>query len=161
MGERVVIRLAGEPEGKGRPRFNRQTGRAYTPAATQKYESALRYVAQDAMGERKPLEGPLKVVVVACLPIPASWSKKKQREAQMRILRPTGRPDVDNLVKMIDACNDIVWRDDSQIVDCLVRKFYSDTPELVITVESAPVPLLEARKDVGAPQPELALELSP
>lgn len=30
----MVIYKAGEPVGKGRPRFSRKTGRVYTPSAT-------------------------------------------------------------------------------------------------------------------------------
>ncbi|MCJ2128697.1 RusA family crossover junction endodeoxyribonuclease, partial [Methylobacterium sp. E-045] len=40
-----------------------------------------------------------------------------------------------NIGKICDALNEVVWGDDSTVVDGIVRKFYSDNPELVITVQ--------------------------
>lgn len=136
----VTIRLAGMPEGKGRPRFVRQTGRAYTPEKTARYESELRIAAQDAMGSRKPYEGSLAVKVVAAMPVPASWSGVKQRRALAGDIRPTGRPDADNLLKALDAFNSLVFRDDAQIVDAHVIKRYSERPGLTIEVYTAGAP---------------------
>ena len=133
----IVIRLAGEPEGKGRPRFARATGRAFTPAATRAYEAALRYAAQTAMNGRPPVDGPLAVTLTAFMPVPASWSKKKQAAALDGELWPVGKPDADNLLKTIDALNEVVWRDDKQAVIATVVKTYSARPELRIVVRLA------------------------
>lgn len=130
----IRIRLAGCPRGKGRPRFMRSTGHAFTPAPTRSYESALRYAAQEAMQGRPPLDGALAVVVYARMPVPASWSLKKRISAFTGMLRPTTKPDVDNVLKTVDSLNQVVWRDDKQVVDAHVIKSYSDTPELVIEV---------------------------
>jgi hypothetical protein len=53
----VTIRLAGEPNGKGRPRISTRNGmvRAYTPEKTRNYSAALRMAAQVAMGGRSSL----------------------------------------------------------------------------------------------------------
>lgn len=130
----ITIELAGEPKGKGRPRFARATGHTYTPAATRSYEAALRYAAQEAMAGKPPLEGALSLRVEAYLPIPASWSKRKQLRASMILIRPTTKPDFDNLMKPLDALNKVVWRDDSQIVTVSFAKFYSERPRLVVGV---------------------------
>lgn len=130
----IIIRLAGEPKGKARPRFSRASGRAFTPAHTAKYEAALRVAAQDAMGERAPLTEALAVTVIAALPIAASWSKVKQQRARDGLIRPTKRPDVDNFAKSLDGLNEVVFRDDAQIVELTVRKVFSDKPELRIEV---------------------------
>lgn len=130
----VSIRLAGEPQGKGRPRFVRQTGRVYTPAKTERYESELRLAAQDAMGRRVPYEGALAVTVRADMPIPQSWSGKKQRLAADGLLHPTKKPDADNFAKGLDALNSIVFRDDAQVVDLRVVKRYSTRPAMTIEV---------------------------
>ncbi len=134
----IVVRLAGEPEGKGRPRFARATGRAYTPANTRKYEAALRFAAQEAMGERAPLEGALFVTVTARLPVPASWSGKKQRAALAGDIWPLAGRDVDNYGKAAaDALNTVVYRDDKQIVALTVVKVYGEKPEMRIVVRPA------------------------
>jgi Holliday junction resolvase RusA-like endonuclease len=159
MSEKLVIRIAGEPRGKERPKFRnvrtrdgREFIQTYTGQQTQKFEAHLKLAAQDAMGDRRLFEGPLRVCVFAFRSIPASWSKKAQNEARLRIRRPTTTPDADNLMKMLDALNKVVWVDDSQIVDATIRKFYSDTPELVVTVEHAPVPMLETSAAPSAPE---------
>lgn len=130
----IVVELAGEPVAKGRPKFGR--GHAYTPQRTRNYETDLQWRAKQAMRGRMMLEGALKVDVLAAFPVPRSWSKIKQARALAGILRPTGRPDADNVLKSAgDALNGIVWRDDSQIVSATITKRYSDRPRLRIEVE--------------------------
>jgi hypothetical protein len=48
----IVIEPAGSPKGKGRLRFSRRSGTAYTPAETRSYESRLKYAGQIAMDGR-------------------------------------------------------------------------------------------------------------
>lgn len=129
----VAITLAGEPIAKGRPRATR-TGILFTPQRTRHYEAMLRSQAAAEMGSRSPFEGCVSVRLEAHIAVPASWSGKKQRLALAGLLRPMTRPDVDNYLKCVDSCNGIVWRDDKQIVEACVAKFYSDRPRLVLTV---------------------------
>lgn len=133
----IVITLAGEPKGKGRPRFVRSTGHAYTPAQTRSYETMLRLAAQEVMAGRIPVDGPLEVEVLACMPIPVSWPKGKRAGAIAGTVKPTSRPDCDNLVKMLDSFNEVVWRDDKQVVSCRVAKIYSEKPCLRVEVRAA------------------------
>lgn len=133
----IFISLSGEPKGKGRPRFG--NGRAFTPAATKSYEGVLRLEAQNVMGTRPPLEGPLSIVVSMFMPIPKSWSKRKRADALSGVLRPIVKPDWDNGAKMTDALNEVVWRDDSQVVDGRVIKRYSDRPRLEISIREVDV----------------------
>lgn len=52
----------------------------------------------------------------------------------MRLDRRT-RPDTDNYIKgILDALNGIVVKDDSQIVNIVAQKFYSDTPRIEVVV---------------------------
>lgn len=131
----VVIELPGIPKGKGRPRFSRALGVAYTPEPTRSYEGALKFAARQAMGDRLPLEGPLAVYMEARMPIPASWSKAKRAAALSGELLPETKPDADNLLKVLDALNQVVFVDDKQAADCRVVKVYSDRPGLRIEVE--------------------------
>ena len=56
-----------------------------------------------------------------------------------RLIRPIRKPDWDNVGKIIcDALNGIAYRDDAQIVDALVRKFYSDTPRVIVEISDIP-----------------------
>ena len=128
----IIIRLPGPPRGKGRPRFT--AGRwVYTDAATAAYEKALGYQARMAW-KGEPITGPLAVRVVANMPIPKSWSKSKQFDARTGQLAHTTKPDADNILKILDALNGIVWIDDAQITMASVEKRYSAQPELVVIV---------------------------
>ncbi len=56
----VLFIVAGEPVPKGRPRFNRATGKPYTPRETVAYEDM---VATYAMKQGQRFEGPVSVTV--------------------------------------------------------------------------------------------------
>lgn len=129
----LQIVLLGQPRGKERPRGTRD-GHFYTPAKTRSYEAALKYAAIEVMGDRAPLDGPLSVDIVVKVPIPQSWPKKRRQAAIDGEIWPTGRPDLDNIMKHVDACNLVVWVDDAQIVDARMRKIYSEKPGLWIRV---------------------------
>lgn len=136
MGNTAIrIVVAGAPRGKQRPRFVRATGHAFTPQETRSYEAVLQLAAQQAMRGRPLLEGPVSVQISAGFPIPASWSIKRKDKAVRGLERPTVKPDADNIVKIAgDALNQIVWRDDRQIVECGIGKHYSVSPSLIIEV---------------------------
>jgi Holliday junction resolvase RusA-like endonuclease len=134
-GGPIVITLAGVPTGKGRPRFVKATARAYTPEKTRSYEDSLRLMGQVAMTGRSLIDGPVAIWINADFPVPASWSKKKRAAALIGSVRPCGKPDFDNLAKVCgDALNQIVWRDDSQIVEASITKRYSDKPSFTVKI---------------------------
>ena len=73
--------------------------------------------------------------LLARYPIPQSWSKKKQESARKNEIKPTLRPDLDNIEKLcLDSMNFIVWKDDAQIVRLYAEKQYSETPNVEIYV---------------------------
>lgn len=121
----VSFTIPGRVKGKGRPKFARRGAfvHAYTPAETANSEAMVRSLAADAMAGRAPFQGPLILDVALVLNTPASWSKKKRAAA----LYVTGKPDIDNIAKLIgDALNGIVWSDDSQLCDLHFQRRYLD-----------------------------------
>ena len=69
----------------------------------------------------------MHVDITFYLGIPVSWTKEKRMLAAQDKIRPTGRPDVDNLVKSVtDAVLGLLWVDDSIITDLTARKRYTD-----------------------------------
>lgn len=83
-------------------------------------------------------ETPLDVRITAYYSIPKSASKKKAQAMRDRRIRPMKKPDFDNIGKIVcDALNDIAYHDDAQIVDAQVRKFFSDDPKAVVTIQEA------------------------
>ena len=146
MSDTITIRLPGAPRGKGRHRARAiavpgqgPRVRTHSDPKTVAYEGALRLAAGVVMAGRPLLSGPLHVAIFAYMPIPASFSKRKRRDAIEGLLRPTTKPDWDNIAKVTDALNHIVWNDDAAVVDGCVRKFYGAVPELVILVSALDV----------------------
>ncbi len=133
----VTVIVLGSPVGKGRPRFTRKTGHAYTPEKTRRYEDILRFAAQQEMKGRAPDEGPIAVKVIARFPVPASWSRKRRLMALAGDLMPTKKPDADNLLKGLDSFNEVVWKDDAQIIRAEIVKRYDAIPALVVEVRAA------------------------
>lgn len=67
--------------------------------------------------------------------IPKSFSKKKHDLALGGYIRPTVKPDCDNIAKNInDAMNGIVFPDDKQIVCLTVRKWYAEIEKVEIRI---------------------------
>jgi len=127
----ITITLPGEPRGKGRT-----IGRMHNvlPAKTKAYQDALAWAGKAEMAGKPLFDGPLAVVVLAAMAIPPSWSKKKQQAAIRGEIYPTGVPDLDNIMKCLDAFNGVVWRDDATVVNATISKRYSVDPCLLITV---------------------------
>lgn len=143
MSDSVTIRLPGAPRGKGRHRAQlvQRAGQkprihSHPDQKTEIYEGALRVAAGIAMRGRPLLTGNLDCTIFAFFPIPASWSKAKRAAAIARTVRPGVKPDWDNIAKVTDALNKVVWADDAAVVDGTVRKFYGEKPELVIVVRA-------------------------
>jgi len=131
----IQVRIPGEIRGKGRPRFG--NGRTYTPQATRNAEAWVRACAAQAW-PAAPLDGALSVTLEIGVAVPRSWTKKRQADALEGLILPTGKPDLDNQLKMVgDACNGILWRDDAQIVTATVSRRYAETPAALLTVLEA------------------------
>jgi len=132
----ILIRIDGQPIGKGRPRFG--NGRTYTPKRTRDYEARIAQAAQQEVRDSGWIcsEAPVEMEVLAQFEIPKSWTKLKQRTAEQGNIMPA-RPDIDNVAKAaLDALNGIVYADDSQVCKLDVRKRYG-LPMLVILVRIA------------------------
>ncbi|WP_045905966.1 RusA family crossover junction endodeoxyribonuclease [Clostridium botulinum] len=131
----MKIIIPGEPKGKARPRMSTKTGIAYTPKKTIEYENWVKecYILTK---DRKRLEGPVRADMKVFYSIPKSTSKKKREEMIKGNLRPTKKPDADNIVKIIlDSLNTIAYDDDKQIVDCWIEKWYGEEPRVELVLE--------------------------
>jgi Holliday junction resolvase RusA-like endonuclease len=135
----ITIIIPGEPVAKGRGRsFLARSGiRVFTPAKTRAWETHAGLCARGAMAGLEPLSGPLWCSISAYIGIPASWPAWKRNAALEGEILPTGKPDMSNIGKAAeDACNEIVWRDDAQIVMSCLTKVYSDDPRVRIEVDT-------------------------
>jgi Holliday junction resolvase RusA-like endonuclease len=134
----VTYIVYGEPVGKGRPRFARRGAftHAYTPEKTKTYEDEIRMMARAAMGASEPLDTPVTVAIYIRVGIPASYSKQKRKDALSGVLKPTKKPDLDNVAKcFLDSMNEIVYLDDKLVVNLHVTKVYAETPAVEVMVK--------------------------
>ena len=77
----------------------------------------------------------LDVRIIAYYEIPQSTSEKNKKKMLKHIIRPTKKPDWDNIGKVIcDSLNKIAYNDDKQVVDSQVRKFYSENPRVDVVI---------------------------
>ena len=69
--------------------------------------------------------------------VPKSCSKvRRTANVKRGELLPAKKPDIDNIVKaVLDALNEVAYRDDTQVVELQVRKQYSERPRLEICNE--------------------------
>ena len=119
----MELRIYGDPAPQGSKRvFN---GRV-VEAAGQKlkvWRKAIAQACQDIVTEEhKLLLGPVRVEVEFYLPRPASVSIKKRPF-------PIVPPDADKLLRgLLDGIgqSEVIWGDDSQVIEILAYKFYAD-----------------------------------
>lgn len=140
----VKFTVYGEPKAKGRPRVSvRRSGdgektfaRAYTPKQTVIYENQVKLEYENQCGNyRFPDDAMLDIRIFAYYGIPKSTSKKKRELMLAGKIRPTKKPDFDNIAKIIcDSLNGIAYQDDKLIVDGMFRKFYSEQPRVEIKI---------------------------
>lgn len=130
----TTITIHGPLQGKGRPRF--ANGHAYTPEATKRYEGMIQGAYLLAHGER--LDGPVALDVTACQALPKRAGKAARMAAESGSIKPLGKPDIDNIVKIVmDALNGYAYQDDTQVVQLDARKEYAadGVSRLVVSVK--------------------------
>lgn len=109
--------------------------RSFNPAQTRSQEAIVRQIAALAMRGKRPMLGPMRVIMNIWRQPPASWSKKRVAET----VWITGKPDTDNTQKLFyDAMNGIVWKDDAQIASVVWNRRYAYDQEF-IAVEVIPL----------------------
>ena len=134
---KIAFAVEGEPRGKERPRFG--NGQVYTPDKTTTYENQIKIAYYEQCGNVKfPEDSQLELFVKAYYKIPKSASKKRKAAMLSEQIRPTKKPDGDNILKMVaDALNGVCYKDDKNLVSMSIEKFYSDMPRIEVTVQEA------------------------
>lgn len=125
--------VVGEVIGKGRPRFTKQ-GRTYTPKKTLDYERAIKiaYTNKYTYLSKKSL----RIKICAYLGVAGSHSKTKKAKMLENMLQCTKKPDIDNITKVVlDALNKVAYLDDTQVVELVTIKRWSNTSKLKIIIE--------------------------
>lgn len=130
----LSFEVPGRIGGKGRPRGFIRGGKVamHTPAKTKCEEGIVRHFAQMAMVGQSPMTGALNMDIIITRVVPKSWSQARRNSA----IWVTGKPDVDNITKLIsDALNGIAYADDSQIAQLFVTRRYGRSESVYVSVQ--------------------------
>lgn len=121
--------VPGKPKAKERARKGKNG--FYTPKSTVKAEQSIAWHAVKAY-HGPLLEGPLDVTVTVHRTPLAKLSKAKKDALYGKPCTMT--PDLDNSVKLLDGLNNLIWRDDSQIVRLTASKVYARHPGIHVEI---------------------------
>ena len=131
--------IPGKPQGKARARTIRQKGksRTYTPEQTAIYEQDVQWTYKAAGGPHFG-KSPIAITINAFFGIPKSTSKSDRNSMLADMIKPTIRPDADNILKIIcDSLNSVAYEDDKQIVSSSVIKMYAQYPCVHVEIMKA------------------------
>ena len=134
----ISFTVYGKPIPKDRPRVVK--GHVYTPKETVEQEETIVLVYKSIYHDFKfDQYVPLRVETDFYLEISKTDRQKKKVFEKIKSgkIRPTKAKalDVDNGLKLVlDALNKVAYFDDSQIVETLARKYYSEKPRTEIRI---------------------------
>ena len=125
-----MVIVEGRIRGKQRPRFNTQSGKAFTPKDTITYENWIKCCYREQSG--KWLEGAIRARIEVYYKIPKSYTKKRVQAIRDGLEMPLKKPDADNVAKIVlDSLNKIAFDDDAQVVELTVIKRWTEETERI------------------------------
>ena len=131
------FKIPGKVQAKQRPRFSK-SGIVYTPKETRVYEDFVRVCYSDYANQYQwePYDGQLRAEIEVFIQVPKSDSKLNKQAKIIGEIRPTTKPDCDNLAKsLLDSLNGWAYQDDKQIVELKIIKQYGLQPKLEFSLE--------------------------
>ena len=132
----IIFEIKGKPVAKQSVKFTR-SGMRYTPKHITEYSNWVKLSFMQAYKDFTPFETPLRVELDVSFEIPKSFSKKKKSEALDGILKPIVKPDCDNISKnILDSLNGLVWVDDKQVTELIIKKKYGLKSLVIVKIES-------------------------
>ena len=143
----ILFSVPGPPQGKARARTVRGKGGqtfSYTPNKTVLYENLIKVSYLQVTKKPLPLQvtkklfnnkEPINVRITACFEPAKSTSKKKRMQMLSGEIKPTKKPDIDNITKCIlDGLNGVAYRDDTQVVEVSAKKIYAEKAEVRVEI---------------------------
>lgn len=135
---KIKFTIPGKAVAKQSFRYTRD-GRKYTDKDVKNYANWVRLCFQQAVPAHLPsvfFEKPLKITIRAVFEVPKSYSNFKRTKCLLGEIRPTVKPDTDNISKNIkDALNGIAYPDDKQVVSETIEKYYGVSPFTAVCIE--------------------------
>lgn len=136
----VSFNVPGTPKGKARARtvYNKNTKQyqSYTPDNTVLYENLIRTTYTQKFGKLRVSAGiPVEINIVSTFEPAASVSKAQRIKMLAGTIKPTKKPDLDNIAKVVlDALNGLAFYDDSQVIWISAKKEYGEEAGLFVRI---------------------------
>lgn len=112
--------------------------KSYQNRKIKDFENLVRfYFMQQCRGHKAEFlkDRPLSAEIIVCIKIPQSWSKIKKEKALKDEIRPTVKPDCDNIAKnILDSLNKVAYSDDKQIVELSIKKYYAEDDHIQVRI---------------------------
>ncbi len=132
----IEFTIPGEPFGKQRPRHSRASGTTYTPMETKLHEQLIQWEFRKQCRDRFPEGAQVRIIITAVMGISKSTPKYRRSDMLSGKIRPTKKPDWDNIGKLVcDALNGVAYDDDKCVCEAVVRKFYGCEPRVIVRLE--------------------------
>ena len=136
----IHFKIEGKPVPQGRPRAVRMGAgvRMYDPPKSKVYKQMVAAKVRSYMKINgiQTITEPLAVHLNFYFTPPKSYSKKRIRAIEAKEELFTKKPDLDNLAKSIlDSCNNLLFKDDSQIVGLTIGKHYGHEDYVDVKVQ--------------------------
>lgn len=132
----IEFTIRGNPVSLKRHRTFSKGGKTWQVDPSKESKADLVAAVQQYAPER-PLEGPISVSLRYYMKRPQSHFRTGKFAGKLKPSAPllhTKAPDLDNLIKILDAFNGVFWIDDRQIYKIKASKYYSRTPRTVISI---------------------------
>ena len=136
----IHFKIEGRAQPQGRPRAVRMGAgvRMYDPPKSKAYKQMVAAVVRSHMNINgiQTITAPIAVHLNFYFTPPKSYSKKRIQAIEAKEELFTKKPDLDNLAKSIlDACNNLLFKDDSQIIGLTIGKHYGHEDYVDVKVQ--------------------------
>ena len=136
----INFKIEGKAQPQGRPRAVRMGAgvRMYDPPKSKAYKQVVAAKVRSYMKINgiQMITEPLAVHLNFYFTPPKSYSKKRIRAIEAKEELFTKKPDLDNLAKSIlDSCNNLLFKDDSQIIRLTISKHYGHEDYVDVKVQ--------------------------
>ena len=136
----IHFKIEGPGVPQGRPRAVRMGAgvRMYDPPKSKAYKQIVAAKVRSHMKINgiQTITEPIAVHLNFYFTPPKSYSKKRIRAIEAKEELFTKKPDLDNLAKSIlDSCNNLLFKDDSQIVGLTIGKHYGHEDYVDVKVQ--------------------------
>jgi len=137
----ISFYIPGKPVAKGRHRIGKGgdgKAMAFKDGKTASFENMVSYLAAEQMQGKPSIQHAVILRVYISVRPSDSWPEWKRQAAGDTTMVPTGKPDIDNIIKSVmDGMNRIVWVDDDQVMSVVSYKVFGESDGTQVEVQIA------------------------